>query len=80
MAFGEIGVCYANGKGVERNYLTAYFYFTKCLLLDSKRAGETYENLTIIYPHLECFEQDQIFIDYCHRASKKYASSDYDNF
>jgi TPR repeat protein len=79
MAFGEIGVCYANGKGVERDYLTAYFYFAKYLLLDNKRAGETYENLTIIYPHLICFEQDQMFIDYCHKASKEYISDENDN-
>ena len=80
MAYGEIGVCYANGKGVERDYMAAYVNFAKCLLLDRERAGKTYENLTIIYPHLKCFEQDQSFVDFCHRASEKYESDDYDSF
>jgi len=80
MALGEIGVCFANGNGVERDDLTAYFCFVKCLLLDAKRGGSTYENLTVIYPRLKCFEQDQAFIDFCHIACKKYDSNDEDTF
>ena len=80
MALGEIGVCYANGKGVEKDYLKAYKFFVKCLLLEPEKGGVTYENMTIIYPHLPCFEYDQIFIEYCLESSKKYKTDDYDNF
>ena len=80
MAYGEIGVCYANGHGVEKDDLMAYQYFVKCLLFDSKRAGEIYKNLAIIYPQLDCFEKDQVFLDYCQEASVKYASDQNDTF
>ena len=80
MIFGKIGVCYAYGKGVERDYMAAYVNFAKCLLLDKGKAGKIYENLTIIYPHLKCFEHDQLFVDFCHRAGEKYKSDDYDRF
>ena len=77
---GEIGVCYANGKGVRQDYLKAYKYFSKCLLLEPERGGLTYENMTIIYPKLPCFEQDKDFIDYCIDAAEKYDRGKYEFF
>jgi len=70
-AVGELGVCYANGEGVKRNRLKAYMLFTQMLLLDPEANGYTYNNMTIIYPHLKRFEKDQGFIEYCKKKSRK---------
>jgi len=71
LALSHIGVCYATGNGVDKDYLKAYGYFVKMLLLEPDKGGKTYEDITTIYPHLACFEKDKGFLEYCRKKAMK---------
>ena len=79
-AFSQIGVCYSNGNGVHKDYLKAYNYYIKMLLLEPDKGGITYDNIAIIYPHLTCFEKDAGFLDYCREKAVKTETDDYGEF
>jgi len=72
LALGQIGVCYANGQGVEKDYRKAYQYLVESLLLmhykimDDEGFMLITEALAAIYPHLTYLDSDQAFIASCY--------------
>jgi TPR repeat protein len=65
-----------SAESIPSDNLEAYFFIVKYLLLNRKKSGEPYKRLSELYPQLPCFESDPLFVEFCHRASKKYAKNE----
>jgi hypothetical protein len=68
-----------DAANVPADSMGAYFYVIKYLIVNREKYGEPYELLAELYQKLPCFEKDQLFVEYCHWAGKKYKQSESDN-
>ena len=58
-------------KKITQTPLDAYCYLVKNLLIAPKSNGGIYKKLSAAYSNLSCFEQDQVFIDFCLEKAEK---------
>jgi len=54
------------------DYLKAYLSSVRHVLTNQGSGLTFYRNMTTAYPHLQCFESDQVFLNKCQRKIDKY--------